>query len=101
MASNLELLSRYKHGVVTVRHKGKDVTTSVGTTMDDFISGIENIFNFKKGTVPASNDKRPDLTSNTFYKTPKYWWLIMQYNNVNDPFEGLAKGTDIRIPEIL
>lgn len=100
MASNLGLLSRYKYGVVTINHKGKDVTTSVGTPMDDFIEDINGEFTFTKGTIPAPHDKRPDLTSNTFYSTPKFWWLIMQYNNISDPFEGLSKGTDIRIPEM-
>lgn len=93
-------LSRYQYGVVSVRHKDKDITTSVGTEMDDFIENINQTFSYTLGKVPMSHDKRPDLTSFTFYDSPKYWWMIMQYNNFTDPFEDLAKGTTLKIPKI-
>lgn len=98
MASNY--LSRYQYGVVTVNHKNKNITTSVGTSMDDFIEGIQSKFPYTLGKIPSSHDKRPDLTSFTFYDSPRYWWMIMQYNNFTDPFENMSKGTTIKIPKI-
>ena len=54
----------------------------------------------KKGKVPAMVQQRPDLISNIFYNSPGYWWYIMQYNGITDPFEELKAGQPISIPEL-
>jgi len=92
--------SRYQFGEANILHKGKVVNTSVGTAMDDFIANIEKRYTFEIGAVPAAHDVRPDLTSYLFYDTVGYWWLPLQYNNINDPFEGFTAGTVIKIPNL-
>jgi len=92
--------SRYKFGVNTVKHKGKDITTSVGSEMDNLIENIESLYNFEYGRIPSEHDSRPDLTSYIFYQTVGYWWMLMQYNNITDPFEGFAAGNIIKIPKL-
>lgn len=93
-------LSRYELGEANILHKGKVVNTSVGTPMDNLIQNIETTYNFQLGAIPAAHDVRPDLTSNLFYDTVGYWWLTLQYNNINDPFEGFTAGTVIKIPNL-
>ena len=93
-------LSRYDSGMVEIVHRGKKVTTSVGTAMDDIILNMENSYRFKKGKVPIFHEHRPDLVSDVFYDSPRYWWLILQFNGFEDPFEYLNSGDDILIPEL-
>ena len=92
--------SRYDYGVQTIQHKGANVTTSVGTQMDDFIKNIEREYTYQLGKIPSEHDVRPDLTSFIFYDTVSRWWLMLQYNNINDPFEGYTAGTTIKIPNL-
>ena len=91
---------RYDYGVNIVSHKGKTITTSLGSTMDDFISTIDTKYEYNIGSIPLGHDIRPDLTSYTFYDTVSRWWLLLQYNNIEDPFEGYEAGTLIKIPDI-
>jgi len=93
-------LSRYESGVTTVIHRNKNVTTSVGTIMDDTVAEIDEAFKYRKGRIPIMHAHRPDLISNTFYDSPRYWWLMMHFNNVNDPFEGFNSGDEILIPKL-
>ena len=89
--------TRYNEGVITVSHKGKDITTSVGSQMDDFISTMDTRYTYQIGKIPAEHDVRPDLTSFVFYDTVSRWWLMLQFNNINDPFEGYTAGIFIKI----
>ena len=93
-------ISRYFYGEVDIQPKGVSVKTSLGTAMDDFIVNLEDRVTVKNGVIPTQHNHRPDLTSNTFFQTPRYWWLIMQLNGVNDPFENLNAGDPIRIPNL-
>jgi len=93
-------ISRYGLGVVTINHRGKNITTSVGTNMDNIIQNLETSYNYDIGKIPIMHKHRPDLISDTFYDTPKYWWLMMQFNNVKDPFEGFNAGDPILIPRL-
>jgi hypothetical protein len=92
--------TRYNEGVITVSHKGKDITTSVGSQMDDFISTMDTRYTYQIGKIPAEHDVRPDLTSFVFYDTVSRWWLMLQFNNINDPFEGYTAGKFIKIPNL-
>lgn len=92
--------SRYNKGVSVISHKGHNITTSVGSDMDSLIENIGSNFTFQVGTIPAEHDCRPDLTSYIFYDTVSYWWFLLQYNNINDPFEGFEAGTNIKIPNL-
>jgi|ETNvirnome_6_100_1030635.scaffolds.fasta_scaffold10195_3 hypothetical protein len=93
-------LTRYNYGVVTVRHKGVDVTTSVGDPTFDYVHPTE-IYRgqYKRGTIPASFAHRPDVIAYLFYKTPGYWWQVMLVNNVWDPMEGFNVGDSIILPK--
>lgn len=93
-------LTRYNYGVALIEHKGKIVSTSVGTSYDNIVSEIKKTYTAQAGKVPAAHANRPDLTSDIFYDSSKYWWLLLQYNNVPDPFEGFNAGDDIAIPKI-
>jgi|TARA_A100001515_G_C4571312_1_gene209823 hypothetical protein len=92
-------LSRYSYGVTTLKHKDKYVTTSVGSSYDSFLRRLP-LNASKKGQVPSFVEHRPDLISNIFYDTPGYWWYVMAYNGLTDPFEQLKPGSDILIPEL-
>jgi hypothetical protein len=92
--------SRYDFGVTTISHKGAKVTTSVGSPMDNFIRDLDDSYTFEVGTIPVEHGIRPDLTSFLFYDTVSRWWLLLQYNNINDPFEGYTAGTTVKIPNI-
>jgi hypothetical protein len=44
---------------------------------------------------------RPDLISFNAYKKADYWWIILKFNNVIDPFTELNKvGMILDIPDI-
>ena len=90
-------MNRDKFGMITVQHKGKKITTSVGSTSYEgtFAGQSSNMLN---GRVPKGYEHRPDLISNVFYYTPAYWWLLLLYNNIDDPFEGLNVGDQIKVP---
>jgi hypothetical protein len=93
-------LSRYHYGVTFIKHKGATVSTSVGTEMDDIIEDMPITYKFKLGRVPLMFENRPDNISDTFYESPRNWWLLMQYNGYNDPFEFFNAGEEIKIPEL-
>jgi hypothetical protein len=43
---------------------------------------------------------RPDLISFKAYGTPNLWWVIYEYNNIQDPLFGMKIGQLIRIPSL-
>lgn len=45
--------------------------------------------------------QRPDLISYKIYGTVKYWWIVLTYNGIENPFTGLEIGDLIKIPNIL
>ena len=82
-------------------HKDRPVTTSVGSVIaDNAIANLENSYEFDVGYVPAGYEHRPDLISDIFYNTPEYWWLLLLFNNITDPFEGFKAGDRILIPKL-
>jgi len=92
-------LSRYTYGVSVLKHKDKYVTTSVGSSYDTFLQRMP-LSASKRGKVPSFVEHRPDLVSDVCYDTPGYWWYVMAYNGLTDPFEQLNPGDDIFIPEL-
>jgi len=91
--------TRYSFGSIKMQHKNKYTTTSVGSEYDLFVRTLHSR-NSKRGKVPAMVAYRPDLISNIFYNSPGYWWYIMQYNGITDPFEELGPGKPISIPDL-
>ena len=39
-----------------------------------------------------------DSISLAFYNTPIYFWVICDFNNINDPFDKPKEGTSLNIP---
>jgi len=91
--------SRYAFGYTVLLHKNKYVTTSLASNFDVFIQLLK-LKHSRPGIVPAGFEQRPDLISNLFYDTPGYWWYVLQFNGMTDPFEQLLAGNQISIPEL-
>ena len=96
-------ISRYGNNPVVIFHKGHLVTTSVGSSFFD--SFAENITqdisqNTKVGFIPTGYEHRPDVIFQTFFQSPKFWWLIMQSNSILDPFEELIINQRLVLPRV-
>lgn len=50
--------------------------------------------------VTINEENRLDMIANSFYGTPKYWWVIAIANEIIDPFD-IPIGTKLRIPPII
>ena len=81
---------------IVVPHRGVGVSTVVGNSdYDTFIN--DSILNSEiMGVLPNALENRPDNISFLMYDTPDNWWLLMEVNNVSDPFEGFIAGQDLR-----
>ena len=84
-----------------IEHRAATVLSVVASkSYNTFLTNINALYEYKIGFVPAGYAHRPDLISNLFFGTPAYWWLLMEVNNVTDPFEGFDVGDRILIPQI-
>jgi hypothetical protein len=90
-----------KIGNVTVKHKNRDVTSTLNS--DDFESFLTSMdqFEFDVGNIPPGYEHRADLISNLFYDTPTLDWLICWFNNISDPFTQLNVMDLIKIPRLI
>jgi len=92
----------YAFGMKKVRHRNATVTTIVNSPVfDKIVSDLENAFEYEIGYVPNGYEHRPDLISNIFYGSPKYWWLLMLVNSITDPSEGFLINQRILLPKVL
>lgn len=48
----------------------------------------------------AIEGDRLDLLSNTFYKSPSFWWVIAKANNLTNGSIAVPAGTKLYIPRI-
>lgn len=48
--------------------------------------------------VKAGEEGRLDLISARVYRTDSLWWLLAYFNDIEDPFEEVAAGMEIRYP---
>ena len=91
--------SQYTLGEVAIPHRSKTTNSAVGSDGFDMSARVlEGSYDFETAYVIPGYEHRPDLISDVFYKTSEYWWLILLYNNIDDPFEGLNVGDQIKIP---
>lgn len=51
-------------------------------------------------TIPLTMEGRVDKISNLFYSTPRYMWVILMRNNIDDPFSELLAGNRLFIPSL-
>ena len=42
----------------------------------------------------------PDSISLTYYNSPLYYWVILDYNDIQDPFAPLVVGSELKIPTL-
>lgn len=95
-----EKSSQYYFGFTDVEHRNEVVRTTLNSSYQNLLPVIENKFEYTVGIVPAGFEHRPDLISEVFYNTPEYWWLLLVFNNIPDPYEGLNVGDRILIPTL-
>ena len=90
-------MRRYDYGVVSVQHKGKTITTSVGSKFDDMVETADDKV-YKTSKVLSIHEGRSDSISDVLYDTPEYWWFLQHVNNISDPLQQLTSGTRIKLP---
>jgi hypothetical protein len=91
--------SFYSLGSEVYKFKNKKVVSIVGNKeAEEFVENKENLYTYEIGFIPAGYEHRPDLISSVYYGTAIHWWMILLFNNITDPFEGLNVGDRILIP---
>ena len=80
--------------------KGKQVKDiSASTSWNSFYANLGGMKS-KVALVPTGLEGRADLLSYEAYGTVSYWWLICLANGIQNPFEELTAGKQIKIPII-
>ncbi len=95
--------NRKGFGLITIVHRGKPVTTSVGSRRyESLYSGLESTRNFsrKLGNIPFGYEHRPELISYLFLGSAVSWWEICERNSIFDVFEQMNTGDNIFIPGV-
>jgi len=93
--------TRKSFGLITIEHKNRLITTSVGAVQyEDQFCGLLSDDNYpnKIGSIPAGFAHRPDLIANLWLNSPGLWWLICERNNITDVFEQLKLSDRIYLP---
>jgi hypothetical protein len=86
-------------GAISISHKGKNITTSVGSRRyESLYSGANVGAGLRMGNIATGYAHRPDLIANLFLGTPSQWWVICETNAIFDVFEQLKSGDVIRLP---
>lgn len=52
-------------------------------------------------TIKQEDLQRPDLISYKLYGTDQYWWILMKYNQISDPWNDIVEGNIIYVPDSL
>lgn len=94
----MEFENHLKIDSYTVVHRGKNITTNLNSDVFKKFLNDTSTLNFKIEVIPPGMEHRADLISYNFYGTPLLDWLVCWYNNINDPFEQLNVGDQIKIP---
>ena len=50
--------------------------------------------------VPTQFADRPDLIANHLYFAAEYWWLVLWFNGIIDPFAPIPSGTQLLVADI-
>lgn len=92
--ANFKRLSRYTGGIVSKNRNDEDfIVLKIPLKLkegdnDKFIEVTQDFIT------------RPDLLSSKVYGTPELWWVIYEFNGIQDPITELKVGQILRIPEI-
>ena len=84
--------------MISFPHKGKPISTSVGSLEYEIIVDRLLAKNNRLGGVRIGYEHRPDLMSNLFFDSPHSWWVICEMNAVTDPFEDLNISDELKLP---
>ena len=88
---NYDRLSRYTR--IPYYYNIEDNKYEYGTTAhlrDDTVFSLHKV---KKGDTP-------DSLALYYYNNPTYYWVILDFNRIQDPFDELVEGMYIKIPVI-
>jgi hypothetical protein len=89
-----------KFSFTSQTHKGHTIKNILTNSKWEYLKDTLGSYDYNLALIPNGMEGRPDLISNSIYKTPELWWLICAANNVIDPFEELTSGKKIKIPII-
>jgi len=96
---DLNSKSFYSLGSEIYKFNNKEVKSILGNEdADNFMEHRGEMYSYNVGWIPAGYEHRPDLISSVYYGTSTFWWMILLFNNITDPFEGLNVGDRILIP---
>ena len=92
--ANFKQSSRYSQRIVEFDREGKQFL----------------VLRHQLNLIPAAGDiyltitqellQRPDLIAHRAYGDRELWWVIYEFNNINDPLFELTLGQILRIPAI-
>lgn len=63
-----------------------------------YINIDQEPIDFVSHLVTDVDAHQPDLISYNAYGDESYWWLIMQFNRVFDPYRDVVSGMTLKIP---
>lgn len=92
--ANFKRNTRYTNGLTSINREGQKFLLlkkplSLGTDSTDTLVAVKQ-----------EDILRPDLISFKAYQTPDLWWVILEYNNIQDPLFELQVGQILKIPTI-
>lgn len=100
MEGDMRYNNHLKIGYTTNTHKGVNIASALNSQKYEAFLQSMNGMPYNVGYIPPGYEHRADLISNLFYNTPTFDWIILQFNNISDPFQGLNVGDRILIPII-
>tara|TARA_R100000458_G_C8198779_1_gene189972 strand:- start:289 stop:603 length:315 start_codon:yes stop_codon:yes gene_type:complete len=97
MLLNFTSKGPYEVGTNTIKHKDKEIETVLNSK--EYLAFINDLNerDFRLVKVGRGEEHRPDLLANRYYNSPMYYWVIMETNDITDPYESLNSGDIIKI----
>ena len=78
-----------------------DGVTELALSDSNWDRYFETKYPTKKYQLKQADVSRPDLISFNIYGRADYWWILMKFNNIIDPFTELNRpGLVMRFPDI-
>jgi len=90
--ANFKPLTRYTNGKFSENRSGTKFAVLRGSL--NLEPKDDDIF----VTINQNLKQRPDLIAFYAYGNSDLWWVIYEFNNINDPLFGMSLGQILRIP---
>lgn len=87
--------SRYEYSVVDYVQTETD-----GPENPIVFYDISTFYNVTYYEHPYVQGERLDQISNKYYKTPGYWWAIVELNTHVEDFLNIPDGTILKVPRV-